>query len=118
MITRFITEVSTAFNPFLPRAKTARLFLSFLPPNARQIMKIDTKLLPKSSRDPSFIQLKFSKLHQDQGMALQYVFSNIVLAEDGKQMKLDAENLGIKGVVEEVDRHSRVLSRQEELNGN
>lgn len=39
-------------------------------------------------------------------------------AEDGKQMKLDAEKLGIKGVVEEVDRHSRILSRQEELNGN
>jgi large subunit ribosomal protein L53 len=40
------------------------------------------------------------------------------LSEDGKQMKLDAEKLGIKGVVEEVDRHSRILSRQEELNGN
>ena len=38
-------------------------------------------------------------------------------AEDGKQMKLDAEKLGIKGVVEEVDRHSRILSRQDELNG-
>ncbi|KAH8792682.1 39S ribosomal protein L53/MRP-L53-domain-containing protein [Hyaloscypha finlandica] len=97
MITRFITEVSTTFNPFLPRAKTARLFLSFLPPNARQTMKIDTKLLPRTSRDPSFIKLKF---------------------KDGKQMKLDAEKLGIKGVVEEVDRHSRILSRQEELNGN
>ncbi|KAN0122519.1 mitochondrial ribosomal protein L44 [Hyaloscypha variabilis] len=97
MITRFITEVSATFNPFLPRAKTARLFLSFLPPNARQTMKIDTKLLPKTSRESSFIQLKF---------------------KDGKQMKLDAEKLGIKGVVEEVDRHSRILSRQEELNGN
>ena len=38
--------------------------------------------------------------------------------EDGKEMKLDAEKLGIKGVVEEVDRHSRILARQEELNGN
>jgi len=38
--------------------------------------------------------------------------------EDGKEMKLDAEKLGIKGVIEEVDRHSRVLSRQEELTGN
>jgi large subunit ribosomal protein L53 len=32
-------------------------------------------------------------------------------------MKLDTEKLGIKGVREEVDRHSRMLSRQEELNG-
>ena len=37
--------------------------------------------------------------------------------EDGKEMKLDAEKLGIKGVIEEVDRHSRFLSRQAELNG-
>jgi large subunit ribosomal protein L53 len=33
-------------------------------------------------------------------------------------MKLDTEKLGIKGVTEEVDRHSRILARQEELNGN
>ena len=44
--------------------------------------------------------------------------SDLVIAEDGMQMKLDAEKLGIKGVVEEVDRHSRMLSRQEELTGN
>lgn len=97
MITRFLTEVSTVFNPFSPKAKTARLFLSFLPPNARQSMKIDTRLLPRTSRDKSFVAVKF---------------------KDGKEMKLDAEKLGIKGVVEEVDRHSRILSRQEELNGN
>ena len=61
MITKFITEVSTVFNPFSPKAKTARLFLSFLPPNARQVMKINTKLLPRASRDPSYVELKFSK---------------------------------------------------------
>lgn len=33
-------------------------------------------------------------------------------------MRLDSEKLGIKGITEEVDRHSRILSRQEELNGN
>ena len=33
-------------------------------------------------------------------------------------MKLDAEKLGIKGVIEEVDRHSRLLNREEELGGN
>lgn len=38
-------------------------------------------------------------------------------AEDGKEMKLNTEELGIKGVTEEVDRHSRMLARQEELNG-
>lgn len=38
-------------------------------------------------------------------------------AEDGKEMKLDTEKLGIKGTQEEVDRHSRILARQEELAG-
>ncbi|PSS27805.1 hypothetical protein M430DRAFT_63007 [Amorphotheca resinae ATCC 22711] len=94
MITRFITEVSTVFNPFSPKAKTARLFLSFLPPDARQTMKITTKLLPRSSKEPSFVQVKF---------------------KDGKEIKLDAEKLGIKGVAEEVNRHSRILSRADEL---
>jgi large subunit ribosomal protein L53 len=32
-------------------------------------------------------------------------------------MKLDTERLGIKGVQEEVNRHSRILARQEELTG-
>lgn len=61
MITRFLTEVSTVFNPFSPKAKTARLFLSFLPPDARQTIKVTTKLLPRMSRDPSFVEVKFSK---------------------------------------------------------
>jgi large subunit ribosomal protein L53 len=33
-------------------------------------------------------------------------------------MKLSPEALGIKGVCEEVDRHSRILARQDELSGN
>ncbi|KZF25978.1 mitochondrial ribosomal protein L44 [Xylona heveae TC161] len=96
MITRFITDVSTKFNPFAPRSKTCRIFLSLLPPNARQTMKINTVLLPRESRDRSALSLKF---------------------KDGKAMELDTEKLGIKGIVEEVDRHSRMLDRQEELNG-
>ncbi|KAG9242128.1 mitochondrial ribosomal protein L44 [Calycina marina] len=94
MITKFLTEVSTVFNPFSPKAKPARLFLSFLPPNARQTMKVTTILLPRASKDPSLLELKF---------------------KDGKEMKLDPELLGIKGVTEEVNRHSRMLGRQEAL---
>jgi len=58
---------------------------------------VNTKLLPRASRDPSLVQVKF---------------------KDGKDMKLDPEVLGIKGVLEEVNRHSRILARQEELSGN
>lgn len=39
------------------------------------------------------------------------------LTEDGKEMNLDLEKLKIKEIQSEVDRHSRQLLRQEELNG-
>lgn len=60
MITKYFTEVATVFNPFSPRAKTARLFLSFLPGNARTNMKISSSILPRESQDPSYVQVKFS----------------------------------------------------------
>jgi large subunit ribosomal protein L53 len=60
MITRFITDVRAVFNPFSPRSKTARLFLSFFPANARQDIRIDTKMLQRSSEERSFVHLKFS----------------------------------------------------------
>lgn len=61
MITRFITEVNTKFNPFSAKSRSARLFLSFLPPTARsQGMAIQTKLLPRTSADKAALQVKFS----------------------------------------------------------
>lgn len=41
-----------------------------------------------------------------------------LLVGDGKEMQLDTEKLKINDVVEEVDRHSRVLNRQADLAGN
>lgn len=96
MITRFLTEVNTKFNPFTRTAKTARNFLALLPPNARAEMKINAKMLPRTSKDPTTLDLKF---------------------KDGKEMKLDLEKLKIRDVEEEVNRHSRLLARQEELLG-
>lgn len=40
-----------------------------------------------------------------------------MLVEDGKEMQLDLENMKIKDIQEQVDRHSRILRRQEELAG-
>ena len=61
MLTRFITDVSTRFNPFSPKAKAARLFLSFLPPNARSDgMNITTQLLPRNSTESPLLYVKFS----------------------------------------------------------
>lgn len=45
------------------------------------------------------------------------ITATFVSIEDGKEMKLDTEKLKIKDVMEEVDRHSRMLHRQEELTG-
>ncbi|OTA54291.1 putative ribosomal protein YmL44, mitochondrial [Hypoxylon sp. EC38] len=95
MITRFITEVNTKFNPFSMRSRATRLFLSSLPPNARQNgMQINTTLLPRTSTAPPTLHVKF---------------------KDGKEMNLDGEILGIKGIIEEVDRHSRALQKQADL---
>jgi len=41
----------------------------------------------------------------------------IDIAEDGKEMKVDLETTNIKDIVEQVDRHSRMLNRKEQLNG-
>ncbi|KAL7628225.1 39S ribosomal protein L44, mitochondrial [Parahypoxylon ruwenzoriense] len=98
MITRFITEVNTKFNPFSMRSRATRLFLSSLPPNARRHgMQINTNLLPRTSNEPPTLHVKFTS------------------EEDGMEMKLDGEKLGIKGIIEEVDRHSRVLQKQADL---
>ncbi|KAL2156907.1 hypothetical protein VTH06DRAFT_2551 [Thermothelomyces fergusii] len=95
MITRFITDVTTRFNPFSARSRSARLFLSFLPPGARASgMNITTQLLPRTSKEPSTLYIKF---------------------RDGKEMKLDCENMPIKSIVEEVDRHSRMLQKEADL---
>lgn len=38
-------------------------------------------------------------------------------AEDGKNIKLETSKMGIKDLVEEMDRHSRLLGRKEDLQG-
>ncbi|MCJ1306518.1 39S ribosomal protein L44, mitochondrial [Agyrium rufum] len=97
MITKFLTGVSTKFNPFSPRAKVCRIFLAQMPPDARRTMQVKTKLLPRTSEEGSSLALKFS---------------------DGKEMAFDTEKWGIKDVMEEVDRHSRGLQRKQDLKGN
>lgn len=61
MITRFLTDVRVSFNPFSPRSKPARLFLSLIPPSARETgMKIESKMLPRHSKEPATLGVKFS----------------------------------------------------------
>jgi len=98
MITRYLTDVRVTFNPFSPRSKPARLFLSLIPPNARADgMKIESTMLPRTSKAPATLGVKF---------------------KDGKEMNMDLSTMRIPQVVEQVDRHSRSLARKEELSGN
>jgi large subunit ribosomal protein L53 len=98
MITRFLTDVRVTFNPFSPRSKPARLFLSLIPSDARANgMKIEHKMLPRTSKEVATLGVKF---------------------KDGKEMNLDLSKMRITDVMEEVDRHSRTLARKEELLGN
>lgn len=62
MITRFITEVNTKFNPFSVASRSTRLFLANLPPNARANggMKLTTSLLPRASTESPLLHIKFS----------------------------------------------------------
>lgn len=122
---RFVTEVRTKFNPFSPSARPARLFLAYLPPDARASgMSITTTLLPKASTEPPLLQVKFSRflvapVRTHQGLYLCRVASfpncDHLRTEDGKELNLESEKLGIKGILEEIDRHCRVLQKQADL---
>ncbi|KAJ3503720.1 hypothetical protein NM208_g16459 [Fusarium decemcellulare] len=95
MITKFMTEVSVKFNPFSVCAKPARLFLTFMPPTARANgTAISTTILPRDSKEPSSLRVKF---------------------KDGKELNFDCQKINIKGLVEEVDRHSRQLQKAADL---
>lgn len=133
MLTKYLTAVTTAFSPFNPRSgKTARNFLALLPPNARQTMTIDVQLLGQAQKNmPATMALKFSELapparkctlatERSLARNLKRKANHISfysISEDGKEMKLDLEQMKIKEIQSEVNRHSRSLLRQEELAG-
>jgi large subunit ribosomal protein L53 len=97
MLTRYLTSLNVSFNPFSPLSKTPRVLLAMLPPNARSTMQITTRMLPRESTEPPTLELKF---------------------KDGKLMKMEVgKKLKVQDVVDEVERHSRILKREEELKG-
>lgn len=118
MITKHLTSLTATFNPLSPLSshRIPRLLLSFIPPAAR--LKISTTILPSSSTTPSEVVLGFRD-----GKVLRFVELSGRGRRKGKELQggdgvLDLGRLGIKDVVEEVDRHSRALQRQAELSGN
>ncbi|KAI5787204.1 mitochondrial ribosomal protein L44 [Geopyxis carbonaria] len=95
MITRHLVSAKISFNPFLRSGRTARIFASLLPPDARNTIKITTTVLPPTARE-SWVEVEF---------------------KDGMKMKLDTAKMGVKDCVEQLDRHSRMLGRKDELTG-
>ncbi|RDA91771.1 hypothetical protein CP533_4762 [Ophiocordyceps camponoti-saundersi (nom. inval.)] len=95
MITKFLTEVTTRFNPLSKCSKPARLFLTYLPPDIRtKGTSVTTKLIPRDSTEPSSVMVKF---------------------KDGRELKFSCEKYNIKGIVDEVDRLSRQLQKADDI---
>ncbi|KAI5819115.1 39S ribosomal protein L53/MRP-L53-domain-containing protein [Pyronema omphalodes] len=97
MITRHLTNCAISFNPFTKAGKTARIFASLLPPDARMNgMKITTTVLPRESKVGGLVDVTF---------------------KDGHNIKLDTSKMSVNDLVEEMDRHSRGLERKDNLSG-
>lgn len=72
------------------------------------------------------LKLKFSKSftialrrsYVPESLPGSLFIADSTLTEDGKEMQLDTEKLSVKDIMEEVDRHSRLLKRQADLSGN
>ncbi|KAK9472650.1 mitochondrial 54S ribosomal protein mL53 [Dipodascopsis tothii] len=94
MITKYFQKVEVRFNPFV-KGKTARVFLARIPPTVRQQIKVQSTVLPQDSTAPSLISVQF---------------------KDGKNIEVDPTTVSIVDVVEELDRHSRVLRLNEQIN--
>lgn len=74
-------------------------------------MTIKNTVLPASSTAPSSIEVGFKD-----GKVLRFVEGGAA-KDGGAEGVWDLTKLGINEVVEEVERHSRVLRRREELDG-
>lgn len=78
---------------------------------------IQTQLLPKTSKEASSLYIKFSMWFGNSSLCglLDPMLTIVSYIEDGKEMNLDVESMGIKSIVEEVDRHSRQLQKAADL---
>lgn len=106
MQTRFLTSLSTTINPFSQLSKTPRLFLALLPPDSRSRIKINVKQLARASPDPSTLNLTFKD-----GKEMNFVFKDIDIAAK----EAGEEKIKLSDILEEVERHCRILGRKEDL---
>ncbi|OAL37500.1 hypothetical protein AYO20_03349 [Fonsecaea nubica] len=109
MITTYLTSLKARFNPFSASSKIPRLFLTLLPADAHKTLKISSTALPRSSSEPSTLELGFKD-----GKVVKYSWGAEARASSKKGF---GEKVTLTDIVEEVDRHARVLARKEELAG-
>ncbi|KAK7204249.1 hypothetical protein BZA70DRAFT_280334 [Myxozyma melibiosi] len=93
MITAYMKSAIVRFDP-LTKAKPARIFLSLIPPHARAAIKVDTKILNKSSTATPIMSVTF---------------------KDDKVIEADPTKTPIDDFVAELDRYSAGLKLEEQL---
>ena len=118
MRTTYLTSLKTSFNPFSQSSKIPRLFLTLLPANAHKTIQIKSTPLPRTSTDPSTLELSFSD-----GKVAKYSWGGAAIREEkrantsAKGKKPGGERVSLQDIIEEVDRHAKGLARKEELSG-
>lgn len=116
MKTTYLTSLSTTLSPFSPHAKTARLILTLLGPQARGRIAIKTTLLPRSEAltAPATLEMGFKD-----GKTMKWTWSPRGRGKEGEEekKKKKEEEAKMGDVIEEVERHYRGLARKEELAG-
>src|SRR5262245_14623295 len=112
MKTTYITTLKVVSNPFLRSSKVPRLFLAQLPANEHKNIKIVSENLPRNSISPALLEIGFKD-----GKSLKYSWANETAPTKAEEKPKKAERgRSLQDVVEEIERHWRVTSRQEELN--
>lgn len=116
MRTTYLTSLTTTFNPFSTTSHVPRLFLQLLPVNAHKSIKITQKVLPRTTALPATLELGFK---DGKGMKFEWVERRKTGSGDGyvKEGGAREKQVQLADIVEEVERHARVLGRKEELQG-
>ena len=111
MKTTYLTTLSASFNPFSRTSHVPRLFLQLLPVKAHSQIRISQKVLPRTSTAPSQLELGFKD-----GRKMSFSWAERKRGEVPGKGGNDKE-AQLKDIVEEVERHARILGRKEELSG-
>lgn len=118
MRTTYLTSLSTTFNPFSQASHVPRLFLQLLPVNAHKSIKITQSVLPRTSKTPATLELGFKD-----GKAMKFSWTERAKrkmdagAAATGEVRKEEKQTQLADIVEEVERHARILGRKEELQG-